>query len=373
MIGGQALIKVLSLGVLLLLLTFQASWSQQRTPSAPALRPEEVEALPVVHLGLSAPGSQPIAGLPSPMMDGPARCSGEGVAFFQFWTGAPRYDTKEVFSVTRDGKATAFRTSSFSEINRAQIISFDPGTSEGVALINGMPAPSAAQTTPQREFFVYLALFGYDGKASEASKLELGFRPQQVAQVSENSFLVLGSDTVNLRPALALVDGAGTMLRRIDVDDLLPTGAGLSEIVSSRSFAGMSPESLPPAMQMNVAMSLFRFSHMANKLLLLQPGPHPKVIEFSASGLSETLQIKLPAGKLADSILPDPSRLLIRTYSKTNDNDSSLFEIDPDSGDAVREIRIAAPATTLACSSKEGFYGLQWKDEKPYIVISENH
>jgi hypothetical protein len=306
-------------------------------------------------------------------MNGPPICATDGGAFYRFMTHPPRYDAEQIYSITAIGKITRFNLEEVTALTRIEILSFDSGVSSANMLLLAAAASSGpSDRSPKKS--PYLARFNYDGTFKDFAQLDLPFLPVQVAQLGEDSFFVIGSDMVNALPATAIIDGGGRLLRRPDVDEVAPSEDELKNMVNSMSFAGIGPQELPPAMRVYSSLSGFQFAHSEAGLLLLEPGDGARIVELSPGRETHVVKLKLPKGQIADSILPARGKWLIRTYPEGVDNQSNMFEVDPESGETLREIRSpSVPATSIACASKDGLYGLRWVDHKPYVIVAQSH
>lgn len=352
--------------ILVLLSAAKVSFGQHSPPS-PTHEPGVNPPLSYSVVNFSEPNLDSPLQLPSTIMDGPPVCAADGTAFLQFWVPPPAYNFKEVFSISPEGKITSFPLDRISGLSRTAIRSFDPGISYATMLLWAQPADSSLSDKPQYGF--YLTRFDYDGKLDGYAKLTLGFEPGQVAQLGDNSYLVLGTDTVNTRPAIALIDGDGKLLQRLDTEKTLPSEELLKNMARSANFAGLRPEDLPPSMRLSVTLSMLHFTHAGNKLLMMMPGLYPKIIEISAGGETTNLNIRLPKGKVGDSLLVSSAKWLVRTHAQNAEDQSGLYEIDPETGAVVREIRTGGvPATSIACMNDGAFYGFRWINHKPYVM-----
>lgn len=113
---------------------------------------------------------------------------------------------------------------------------------------------------------------------------------------------------------LALVDRTGTLLRRLDTQETIPPEADLKGMLSSMNFAGMNPADLPAEMRTHFILSLFKFVHSGQNLLLLEPGAGARIVEFSPGDQMRVVRLKLPDKQVADSILPSPDKWYVRTF-----------------------------------------------------------
>ena len=154
---------------------------------------------------------------------------------------------------------------------------------------------------------------------------------------------------------------------------LLAQSAGLNKslqsMLRSSGYGDATANNFLPVMRLSMSLSLIHYAHVGTKLLLLEPGANAKIVELSPGGEIQSLSVKLPDGEVADSILPAQSQWMIRAHPSGIDTISNLYEIDPVSGNAIREIRTSdVPATRIACWDGGGFYGLRWIKGKPYII-----
>ncbi len=330
--------------------------------------------LPQVDGRFSLPKTDSPLPLPSTVMDGPPVCSSDGVAFLQFWTPPPTYNSKQIFSITAKGDVAAFPVSRASGLTNAMIRSFDPGSTMAVMLLNAAPEPAAGSGSfsqkGHREY--YLARFKYSGEFDRLTRLDLNFLPGQIAQLDDDTYIVIGTDQVNAKPVIILINGDGTILRHLDTQEVLPSDQAVDQMMSATNFIGLKPQDLPPAMRMSVALSRLQFVHFGTKLLLLEPGPHPRIIESSPGGQIRVVSIKLPEGQVGDSMLATKNSWMIRAYPEGQDGLSNLYDVDRETGVTVRQVRTAGvPATSIACYSEEGLFGIRWVERKPYLMVAD--
>ena len=88
----------------------------------------------------------------------------------------------------------------------------------------------------------YLALFKYDGQLYKYSKLDLGFKLSNIAQLSDDSFLAIGADAKKAQSRFVVVDSNGNLLRDLDADKVMPSERKLKSMLQSLNFAvGFKP------------------------------------------------------------------------------------------------------------------------------------
>jgi hypothetical protein len=360
---------------LLIIFVFSAALAVgQESAQKPSPQPDPEFDLPRVDVTFSLLKADTPLPLLSTVMDGPPVCSSSGVAFLQFWTPPPTYNNKEVFSITAAGKVAELPVSRVTGLSNAMIRSFDPGSTMAAMLLSAIPQPAAGSGSfgQKHHWDYYLARFKYNGEFNGYTALDLGFEPGQIAQLNDDTYIVIGTDQINSKPVVALINNSGTVLRRLDTDEVVPSEEGLNEMMRATSFVGLKPQDLPPSMKMSVALSRFQFVHFGTKVLLLEPGPHTRIVEISPGGQARVVSVKLPEGQVGDSLLASRSSWMIRTYPEGKDGLSNLYEVDRETGSIVRQLRTpGVPATSIACSSEDGLFGIRWLERKPYLMVAD--
>lgn len=323
--------------------------------------------LPSAKLTFSAPDLDSPLDLPAPIMNGAAVCGPEGRAFFEFLTPPPMYNHRVIYSVAPDGKTTRYALEQIVDLTKPLIVSFDAGLSK-VAMLLRAEAPGEARPS---SFGYYLALFNYDGKLDSYSKLELGFQPSKVAQLNDDGFLIIGTDTGTARVRFVEVDSSGNLLRDLGSDPNVPSEQRLKNMEQSLHISG--PKSNVPAwMAISAALSVFRPVHSSQGLLIFEPGAGAQVIEFLRSGEIHTLKLKLPVGQAPDSVIAGYGKWFVRTYQQGSDSRSDLYQVNPETGDTTERIDTSGvPAGSIACPTDSGFYGIRWIDKKPYLIFGD--
>jgi hypothetical protein len=325
------------------------------------------DAVPIANLAFSEPNRDAPLQLPSPIMSGGPTCGLDGRAFLRIMTPPPMYNYTEVYSITAGGVVAHYPASQIVGLQLPAVVAFDPGLSALTVLLR---AASAGQTGPLLSGY-YLVLFDYGGQLRKYSRLDLGLEPSSVAQLNDDLFLIMGADKASGRPRFVEVDSSGRMLRDLDSEAVMPSESVLKSALGSLNFGGAKLDDAPPSQRTHAVLSLFRPTHSDRDLLLLMPGADTQVTEMSRSGEVRTLRLKLPHDQVADSILPGKGIWFVRTYRVGTDGDWSLFEVDPDTGKAVRRVDTSdVPATSIACTTDSGgLYALRWIDQKAYILL----
>lgn len=361
----RASVQLLAIAALALLAADPPLFAQAAHPSASGTQaPRAAPGLPTEQVTFSKPDMDSPLALPSMAMSGPPICGSDGRAFIKFMTPPPYYNNMVPYSVSVAGKVVQYDVGQIVGLTHVYVTFLDPGTTD-VALLLRAEKADAEVHSPIR---TYLALFDYDGDFKGVSELDLGFNPIEVAQLYQNGYLVLGADPNSGDAKLVLVDSTGTLLREF-TDSLMPSGQNLTTMLSSLNFAGTNPKDFPGAMERAMAISLFRPVHVNEGILLLQPGAGSRVVEILQSGEKKTVDLKLPAKEIPQTLLVSGGNWFIGTSTEGDDTSSALYEVDPTTGQTLAKIDTSGvPATSIACATNSGFYGLRWIDKKPYLV-----
>jgi hypothetical protein len=341
------------------------SYSQTASPSASGTQPPRTKPeMPTVRLAFSQPDTDSPLLLPSMAISGPPACSSDGRAFIRFMTPPPYYNNIVPYSVSPSGDVVHYDVGQITGFTNIYVTFIDPGTTNVVLLLRAEKA-GAEMHSP---FKTYMALFDYDGDFESISKFDLGFHPIEVAQLYQNGYLVLGADPETGNTRLVLVDSTGTLLREF-TDSLMPSDEDLTTMLSSLSFAGKSPKAFPGFMEKAMVVSLFRPVHTNEGILLLRPGARARVLEILQSGEEKTVELKLPAKEVAQTLLASEGKWFVRTSPEGSDTRSNLYEVDPTTGETLEKIDTSGtPATSIACAANSGFYGFRWINHKPYLI-----
>jgi len=361
----RAAALLLSIAPFALLAAALPSYSQAARASASGTQPLRTSPeLPVARLAFSQPDVDSPLSLPSMAISGPPTCSSDGRAFIRFMTPPPYYNNIVPYSVSPVGNVVHYDVGRIQGLTDIYVTFIDPGTTN-VALLLRARESGAEMHSPIE---AYMALFDYDGDFKGVSRLDLGFRPIEIAQLYQNGYLVLGADPETGDAKLVLVDSTGALLHEF-TNSLMPSGEGLTTMLSSLSFAGKSPKDFPEFMEKSMVVSLFRPVHTNEGILLLRPGAGARVLEILHSGEERSVELKLPPKEAAQTLLVSDEKWFVRTSPQGDDTASNLYEVDPTSGQTTERIDTSGvAATSIACAANSGFYGFKWIDHKPYLI-----
>jgi len=349
---------------LCLAVTSPILWGQ--TPTAPIS--QTTPDTSTLKLVFSEPKLDSPVEMPSAAMGGPPLCGPEGESFIKFLTPPPYYNHTTVYSISPDGKSVHYQTEQIIGLKDIQLLFTDPGVTNAVFLLRATSAGESAHSPAN----FYLTLFDYDGKLQHSTKLDLGFDPVELVQLSVNSFFVSGVDSGSGGPRFAVIDDSGTIRRNLSEATIMPSDQEMTAMVSSIDIVGINPNEMPPSLKVGALLSLFRPVHSAAGVLILEPGAGAHVIEVLKSGETRTVKLNLPPKQVAQSIVTRKGSWFVRTSSQDSETVSNLFQVDTETGETIKRFDTSGvPATSIACSVDSGFYGFRWIDHKPYLISAE--
>jgi len=329
--------------------------------------------LPTAKLSFSEPDlNHPIQPpSSSPLMGGPPECGSDGRIFLHYRVPPPTYIYSIIQSVSPNGGKTAdYRVDRIAGLTRPTLLAYDPGVSAVSIIIEAVPAGQPGVSSVGH----YLALYSYDGELMHFSRLDLSptFAPIQIAQLTDDSFLLIGFDPADGRSHFLLIDSRGKLLRDLDANSIMPTEQQLKTMMGGLNFAGPKPEDIPPSMRAGMMLGLFRPVHSNSGLLLLEPGAEARVVELLRNGDMRTVRLKLPKKQIADSIVTSRGRWYVRAFLEGTDDQYSLYQVDSETGEATARVDTAAvPPGSIACAYDAGFSAVRWIDSKFYLMFGD--
>jgi len=277
------------------------------------------------------------------------------------------YNNRAVYSISPSSKLVSYRIDQINGLSDEYIASFDPGVTGPVFLLRAIAAGQAAH---DRHF--YLAIFTYDGELRRINKLQLPLEPIKVAQLQDDEYLILGADMAEGKARFVIIDSTGTILRDLDNEGVTLSEERVLTMLSSIDAVGIKPSALPAAQRVPAALSLFRPIHSQRGLLILEPGRDSRIVELLHSGEIRIVRLLLPDNQIADSIIADRGSWFVRSFLRDSDTVASIYQIDPDTGNAIRRVNTSGvPPTSIACPTDSGFVGIRWISHKPYLIHGE--
>lgn len=328
----------------------------------------KVEAIPSSKLIFHESSEKTRIKAPSVVMNGPPQCGPDGLSFLLFMVNPPYYNERVVYSISSAGKAISYSPETAPGLSHVSVVYVDPGITNLVMLLRAQHAGDPIHSPLK----YHLALFDYDGKLRHDAELDLAFDPIEIMQVDKDTLFVAGVDGIAGHAVFDFIDENGTILRGLKEETVMPSEQQLSSIMSSLDLGGTTPKGLPVAQQLSMLLSLFRPVHSERGLLILEPGIQGRVIEILRSGGVRQVKLLLPPNQVAQTMITRKGAWYVRTSLDGTEMDSTLYQIDPDSGKTLRQIDTSdVTSSSIACATESGFYGFRWIENNPYIIEGE--
>ena len=303
-----------------------------------------------------------LSGLPqSPFLISPFQCTPKGAVFFQIPL-PPRFTTRAFVSVTAKGKVTvnadAANVPGFDEFRQLAVFPRDEhvyGIVEGRYRPPDQLANGTGEKPPWGEFVVKYAAAG--SIESLIPLTHISFTPTRFAVLPSGRFVLVGKDFTNLAPELVMLDASGA--------NPYPLELFASQVYSTRELSQFYPgvaRDNPAGTGIDRVLSSVQFVSYGDNVLLVQTGSNFPVAEIGDRGIIRTVPLELPAGTTIESLLPSSQHVL---YVRIADRRAEppihrLIVFDPDTGEALREIKVSGLSSPglIACESGNTFLGL---------------
>jgi hypothetical protein len=342
-----------------------------------------VQPPPVRNLDLTR--GESLVGLPASTVIGyPQRCSSDGYIFLEVYADSSTPDvahTPQIYRISSQREVKKIPLPLPSEYKVASSASFFASENALITLLQvSQPTdPTAPSRRGERIFF--LSITDRDGGHQKLIKLNLGIDPAKAAMFSSGQILIVGSDTTNLEPVLALLKPDGTLDRRLDLDERpFDSSDDLHKLNKPKSS-----DSNTVARQHFVMSSLNKavFTPWGDEILLVQPGSKLPIYRIHASGQIDPVSINIPGGNLINSIVGSGSAdswvvtarnpTTFQDFAKTGiiqNIQERIFEVDPLSGNVIDELSVKGPPPgEISCAANKKlsvvYYGNPLKENVP--------
>jgi hypothetical protein len=313
-------------------------------------------------------GGKPLIGLPpSTVMGFPILCSPDGTTFVEVYENATNSVNRfpDLYSVSILGEVKRLNRPIPTGYQGLAVRSLFPGEHTIVSLIQAYGKKDLSPDTPKTEVN-FISLIDREGGSEKLLELKLKFQPLKLAVLGSGKFIVLGLDTANLVPVLALLDEDGTLLRVIDLDNRkYDNSKDLGEIYKQ---AKEGESAAAKRKQITGALASASFVAHGSKVLLVQPGSKLYVHILGEGGDEGAVPITLSSDFLVEGILGSESSYTwvvraqkLDSFQKmANDHiiqnpPQQLFEVNQETGKATRAIDIVGVhpmAVTCAANKK---------------------
>jgi hypothetical protein len=205
----------------------------------------------------------------------------------------------------------------------------------------------------------YIARFDKDGTYKGALKLDLPFYVSTFAGFESGTIVAQGLDE-NKIPRIAMLDSSGQLIRYLQLEKDM---SAVSEIPKTEIRYGGSQADA------GAIVMTSSFTPSNGKLLFLRSLASQRVYEIQESGEVRAVKIKAPDGYDVEGLIATDKNWLV-LFRRPNPNAAwsdaqhSMFEVDPESGELLREYRVKSPDTGVSCFLNSEFWALRYKDGK---------
>jgi hypothetical protein len=209
--------------------------------------------------------------------------------------------------------------------------------------------------------YEYIAKFDLDGTYRGVIKLDLPFRPLQIAAFNPKGFLVSGMDDVAREPRLALVRWNGQFERYVQLPSKESDPKDGSEALQSRFGRD----------DRGWAVSGTQLTSYEGKVLL-QRIEGPLVYEIASSGEVRAIRLRIPQGFSLYALRAGEERWIAQvTRRRTDGNglESATYAFHPETGEVIEKYLFNEPVGLgLACVTKDEVVFIK-QDEQRNLVI----
>jgi len=147
----------------------------------------------------------------------------------------------------------------------------------------------------------FISIIDLDGGSAKLIELDLKFQPLRVAILPSGKFVVLGLDTVNIVPVLALLNEDATLLKSIDLDNRKYDSS--RELRDTYNVKGNDNDTVKRKQNLLGALISASFTPYGSKVLLVQAGTNLPIHILGESGDEGMVSISLPSNYLIQNIL----------------------------------------------------------------------
>lgn len=337
-------------------------------PAAPSKPVREI--LPQITLQFEAYG-QGIEVSPKDVFLGYPFCSADGTVYLNARV-PPDYASQFLIGVSPKGELTRYSLIPAQGLVYTTVLSVDAEGPDVYALVSAEkieqlrdndlnPESSEAKTAPYYRYFILH--FSHDLAVPDEISLDLPFQPMKLAATSEGTFIIVGLDTVNQLPVIALVDDSGQLIQELDLHGKFDSD-GAIVANAPQDLRSQFPKT-PENAQFALALSAAQLVHYRDSVLILIPGSNARVITIRGDGEVGSTRLRLPQGIEAESLVPSDHNWFLRASDAAAHEYSLLLMVDPHSGAILRVIQTAPlPAVGITCVHDGDYVGIHWAGKK---------
>ena len=247
----------------------------------------------------------PIIGLPdSTVMGYPQTCSTDGVLFLQIYAALENNEVSsfpDIYTVSEQREVKHLNGPSIADFKQLSLRSLYPSENNVAYLIQATQPRDPKESLMPGRLASYIAVTDHTGNGQRTLRLELNFEPVKVAISDSGTLLVLGMDTVNLRPVLVSLKDDGSIEKTLDIDHR--TYASSKELKQSYPEKPKDTNTTAEARVILNSLNKAQFVPWGHDILLVQPGSSLPVYTISPTLSISPISITAPSGYLLKTIL----------------------------------------------------------------------
>jgi hypothetical protein len=280
------------------------------------------------------------------------------------------------------GKSRAVDPAAVESLSYVQVLTSTP-TADGVAVLvhaatsgNGtdarlVPKPGVEPDPSKLHDGYFVCFFDRDGGPKGVYPLDSRYDPSRIAYLGGDRLMLLLLDKVRHDPVLGIMTSDGQLVRILDDQGSLPSGDDLAKD-STLKLPDDATEDLK-RIAISGTMSTWQVGYAGNRLLFLQPGANPSILEVSPGGGIRKVRLKMPEGTTAGSIISSDRGWLIRCFLVSSQDAGVLLEFDSESGKVLRRIATkGTPPTSIFYAGEGNYYASWWDKDHKRVLILKN-
>jgi hypothetical protein len=280
------------------------------------------------------------------------QCTEDGTVFIDLYFDTPSHFSEEVlFALGPDGKKTAYLYEDIPDLyDLAGQVPFSVDvTDAGISFLlyatrdSAKEFPTAGKGPRYTgDHYWYIARFDRNGSYKNSFAIDIPhFEPARIAQFDTGQYLVLGFDTLELVPKLAMLDSDGQLRSFLNPPKSLPIKSPFQE-----------PQLNPSAskdrhhfFRVQQAVRDYQLGHHGSAIDLLEPGSQGPIFEVFADGSVNAIPVQPHSDYELDSIIPSNGKTLFVRFAATTNkflepSQGTVEEIDITDGTPLKQISL---------------------------------
>jgi hypothetical protein len=284
--------------------------------------------------------TKPVLGLPSDVTHVSGLCSSDGLTYFDTFSNASL--PRDIYTISTTAEVKHLLRKLPAGFTHVSAKGFYPSDH---ALVTLLEADKRDDSDSQpREIESFLSTSNHDGGLSDLLALDFHFKPLKIAAFASGDFLILGWDSANELPVLAMLNEDGTIRRFIDLDEMQrPEGS------ATRSMDLISAAAFVP---------------FGDDILLTFPGTTHPLRLLRATGQDRSIALSIPAGFVLHDVLGSDGRYTLvarveampsaeQTKTPAPPPEQRLLEFPASGGRPLQEFTFdKVPIAAVTCAAR---------------------